>query len=111
VLRHCIPVLLFALLLALPARAEDITLSVHGDTPAGTVASGVLNAKVQSIKPAGTLRVKVKARGLALGAAPAGVPPAATIAFGAPTAAAGQCGVATFVACRTSTNLATVRCP
>jgi len=75
------------------------------------VSSGILNAKVQSIKPDGTLRVKVKARGLALGAAPAGTPPVATIAFGAPIAAPGQCGVTAFAACRTLMNEATVRCP
>ena len=31
------PVLLVALLLALPAHAEEITLTVHGDTAAGTL--------------------------------------------------------------------------
>ena len=75
------------------------------------VSSGILNAKVQSIKPAGTLRVKVKARGLALGASLPGPPPVATIAFGAPIAAPGQCGVTAFAACRTTANGATVRCP
>ena len=73
--------------------------------------SGILNAKVQAIQPTGTLRVKLKARGLALGAAPAGTPPLATIAFGAPTAAPGQCGVTAFAACRTTASGATVRCP
>ena len=66
-------------------------------------------ATVRAIQP-GTLRVRLKARGLALGAAPAGTPPVATIAFGAPIAAPGQCGVTTFAACRT-VNGATVRCP
>jgi len=33
----CIPILLAALLVALPARAEEITLTVHGDTAAGTL--------------------------------------------------------------------------
>ena len=36
-LKHCIPLLLVASLLALPARAEEITLTVHGDTAAGTL--------------------------------------------------------------------------
>jgi len=36
-LRHCIPALLLATLLALPAHAEEITLTVHGDTAAGTL--------------------------------------------------------------------------
>src|SRR5262245_29158953 len=36
-LRRCVPVLLVALLLALPAHAEEITLSVHGNTAAGTL--------------------------------------------------------------------------
>ena len=36
-LRHCILVLLVAPLLALPAHAEEITLTVHGDTAAGTL--------------------------------------------------------------------------
>ena len=36
-LRQCILVLLVAPLLALPAHAEEITLTVHGDTPAGTL--------------------------------------------------------------------------
>src|SRR5262249_36887513 len=72
--------------------------------------SGIVDAKVQAIKPVGTLRVKVKARGLALGAAPAGTPPVAWLAAGAPTAAPGQCGATQVAACGTSTNLATVRC-
>ncbi len=74
-------------------------------------ASGIVNARVQAIKPTGTLRVKVKARGLALGAAPAGTPPVAEVAFGAPLAAPGQCGVTAFAACRTATNGSKVRCP
>lgn len=73
-----------------------------------TATSGILDAKVQAIKPAGTLRVKLKARGLALAAAAAGMPPVATIVLGA---APGQCGVTTFAACRATTNGATVRCP
>ncbi len=76
-----------------------------------SASSGILNTKVKAIKPAGTLRVKLKARGLALGAAPAGTPLVATIAFGAPTAAPEQCGVTEFAACRTTANGATVRCP
>ena len=36
-LKHCILVLLVAPLLALPARAEEITLTVHGDAAAGTL--------------------------------------------------------------------------
>ncbi len=36
-LRHCILVLLVAPLLALPALAEEITLTVHGDATAGTL--------------------------------------------------------------------------
>jgi hypothetical protein len=35
----------------------------------------------------------------------------ATIAFGAPIAAPGQCGVTAFAACRTTANGSTVRCP
>jgi hypothetical protein len=66
---------------------------------------------VRAIQPAGTLRVSLKARGLALGTAPAGTPPVATIAFGAPTAAPGQCGVTAFAACRTIATGAAVRCP
>ncbi|HEV7733514.1 MAG TPA: hypothetical protein VGR62_15210 [Candidatus Binatia bacterium] len=76
-----------------------------------SVSSGILSATVRAIKPAGTLRVKLKARGLALGAAPAGPPAVARIAFGVPTAAPGQCGVTAFAACRTTANGATVRCP
>jgi hypothetical protein len=76
-----------------------------------SASSGIVNATVQAIQPAGTLRVNLKARGLALGAAPAGTPPVATIAFGAPIAAPGQCGVTAFAACRTLGNGATVRCP
>jgi hypothetical protein len=73
--------------------------------------SGITIAKVKAINPPGTLRVQVKARGLALGTAPAGTPPVATIAFGAPIAAPGQCGVTAFAACRTAANGSTVRCP
>ncbi len=73
--------------------------------------SGIVNATVKATKTAGTFRVQLKARGLALGAAPAGTPPVASIAFGAPTAAPGQCGVTAFAACRTSANGATLRCP
>jgi hypothetical protein len=76
-----------------------------------SASSGLFYATVRAIEPAGTLRVKVKARGLALGAAPAGTPPVATIAFGAPTAAPGQCGITAFAACRTTANGATMRCP
>src|SRR5262245_10128822 len=36
-LRHCLPVLLVVPLLVLPAHAEDITLTVHGGTAAGTM--------------------------------------------------------------------------
>jgi hypothetical protein len=36
-LRHCVLVLLIAPLLALPARAEDIALTVDADTSAGTL--------------------------------------------------------------------------
>ena len=36
-LRHCILVLLVAPLVALPAHGEEITLTVHGDTAAGTL--------------------------------------------------------------------------
>ena len=36
-LRHCIPLLLVAPLLAFPAHAEQITLTVHGDTAACTL--------------------------------------------------------------------------
>jgi hypothetical protein len=76
-----------------------------------SASSGIVTATVKSVKPGGTFKVKLKARGLALGAAPAGTPPAATIAFGAPTAAHGQCGVTAFAACRTSANGSTVKCP
>jgi len=76
-----------------------------------SASSGIVSAKVKAISPPGTLRVQLKARGLALGAAPAGIPPLATIAFGAPTAAPGQCGVTAFAACRTAANGATARCP
>lgn len=75
-----------------------------------STSSGIVSAKVKATAP-GTLRVQVKARGLALGAAPAGTPPLATLAFGVPTAAPGQCGVTAFAACRTSASGATVRCP
>jgi hypothetical protein len=76
-----------------------------------SASSGIVYAKVRAIEPAGMLRVQLKARGLALGAAPAGTPPVATIAFGVPMAAPGQCGVTAFAACRTTANGATVRCP
>ena len=76
-----------------------------------TATSGITAATVQAIAPPGTLRVKLKARGLALGAAPAGTPPLATIAFGAPAAAPGQCGVTAFPSCRIAASGATVRCP
>jgi hypothetical protein len=36
-LRHCVLVLLVAPLLTLPVHAEEITLTVHGGTPAGTL--------------------------------------------------------------------------
>ena len=36
-LRDCVLVLLVATLLALPAHVEQITLTVHGDTAAGTL--------------------------------------------------------------------------
>ncbi|MGH7789406.1 MAG: GH39 family glycosyl hydrolase [Candidatus Binatia bacterium] len=72
--------------------------------------SGIVKATVRA-KPDGTLRVQVTARGLALGAAPAGAPPRASIAFGVPTAAPGQCGATAFAACRTTANGATMRCP
>jgi hypothetical protein len=89
--------------------------SVNGAGTAWTyrntsVSSGIVKAKVRAIQPAGTLRVNLKARGLALGAAPAGTPPVATISLGVP-AAPGQCGVTDFAACRTSSNGATVWCP
>ncbi len=35
--RHCIPLLLVASLLAVPAHAEDVTLTVHGNVGAGTL--------------------------------------------------------------------------
>jgi hypothetical protein len=76
-----------------------------------SASSGIVSAKVRAIQPAGTLSVKLKAQGLALGSAAGGTPPVATITFGAPTAAPGQCGVTAFVVCRTSANGATVRCP
>lgn len=76
-----------------------------------SASSGITNATVRPTKPVGTLRVQLNARGLALGAAPVGTPPVASIAFGAPTAAPGQCGVTAFAACRTTANGATVRCP
>jgi hypothetical protein len=76
-----------------------------------SVSSGITYAKVRAVEPAGTLRVKLKARGLALGAAPAGTPPVARIAFGAPIAAPGQCVITAFAACRTTASGATVRCP
>ena len=56
-LKRCLLALVVAPLLALPARAEDITLTVDADTSAGT------------------LSVKLKAQGLALGSAAAGTPP------------------------------------
>lgn len=73
-------------------------------------AAGIVKAKVRA-KPDGTLRVQVQARGLALGAAPAALPPAATITFGVPTAPAGQCGATSFTSCKATANGATVRCP
>jgi hypothetical protein len=76
-----------------------------------SVSSGIVTATVRAIKPAGSLRVQLKARGLALGAAPAGTPPVARVAFGVPTAAPGQCGATAFATCRTTPNGATVRCP
>jgi len=76
-----------------------------------SASSGIVYAKVRAIEPAGTLSVRLKARGLALGGAPAGTPPVATIAFGVPTAAPGQCGITAFAACRTSASGATMRCP
>jgi hypothetical protein len=76
-----------------------------------SASSGIVSATVQAIKPAGTLRVTLKARGLALDAAPAGTPPVATITFAAPIAAPGQCGVTAFAVCRTTVNGATMRCP
>ena len=36
-LRHWILILLVVPLLTLPARAEDITFTIHGDTAAGTM--------------------------------------------------------------------------
>jgi hypothetical protein len=73
--------------------------------------SGIIKAKVRAIGTDGTLRVDLKARGLGLGAAPAGTPPVATIAFGAPMPAPGQCGVTAFGACRTTASGTTMRCP
>ena len=71
--------------------------------------AGLVDAKVRRGKSPGTFRVQLKARGLALGAAPAGLPPAAAIVLGAPTAAPGQCGVTAFAGCRV--NAKTMRCP
>lgn len=73
--------------------------------------NGIVRAKLRTIQPEGTIRLQVNARGLALGAAPAGTPPIARIAFGLPTAAPGQCGTANFAACRVSANGTTMRCP
>lgn len=75
-----------------------------------SASSGIVKATVRAIEP-GKLRVRLKARGLALGAAPAGTPPMATIVFGAPVAAPGQCGITALAACRTTASGATVRCP
>jgi len=75
-----------------------------------SVTSGIRDVRVRSVKPTGTLRVSVKARGLALGAAPARTPPVASVAFAVP-AAAGQCGATTFATCKTTPNGATLRCP
>lgn len=74
------------------------------------VASGIRDVRVRAVKPAGTLRLSVKARGLALDGALAAAPPVASIAFGTP-AASGQCGVTSFAACRATPNGATLRCP
>lgn len=76
-----------------------------------TAPSGIVLAKVRAVKPAGSFQVQVKARGLALGAAPAGTPPVARIAFGAPNASPGHCGATAFATCRTAANGSTVRCP
>lgn len=73
--------------------------------------TGIVKARIQSIAPAGTLRVQVKARGLALAAAPAGSPPQVMIGFGVPLAAPGQCGTTAFAACRVNGNHAAVHCP
>ncbi len=73
--------------------------------------NGITKATVREVKPAGTLRLSVKAAGLALGSAPAGAPLIARVVFGAPTAAPGQCGATAFAACRTSANGASMRCP
>lgn len=72
--------------------------------------SGIQLAKLRAM-PDGTVRVKLKARGLALAAAAADTPPVARIVLGAPTAAPGQCGASAFGSCRTSGNASTVRCP
>lgn len=72
--------------------------------------NGIISAKVRAVSPPGTLRVQIKARGLSLGGAPAGTPPVVRVAFGAPTAAPGQCGITAFPACRTSASAATIRC-
>lgn len=76
-----------------------------------SASSGISKVTVREIKPAGTMRVSVKASGLALGSASAGAPLIARIVFGAPTAAPGQCGATAFATCRASTNGATMRCP
>lgn len=76
-----------------------------------SASTGITDAKVQAINPSGTLRVKLKARGLALGAAPAGTPVVAKVGLWAPIAAPGQCGVSAFATCRTASSGATVRCP
>lgn len=73
--------------------------------------SGITNATVRPGKTPGTRRVQLKARGIAFGGASAGLPPKASIAFGAPAAAPGQCGATAFASCRTSSNGATLRCP
>lgn len=76
-----------------------------------SVTSGIRDVRVRAVKPPGTLRLTVKARGLALGAAAAATPPVASIAFGAPNAAPGQCGATAFVTCKTPPSGATLRCP
>ncbi len=83
------------------------TTCTYRDPSAST---GIVNARVRAVKPAGTWRVQITARGLALDAAPAGMPLRASVALGAPNAAPGQCGVTAFTDCRTPRSRATVRC-
>jgi len=137
-LRRCLRVLLLAPLLVLPAHAEEIAVTVCADAPTGVLptwfepsaffgwtstpmrldfaadagrSGGLIVESTHQILGPPTSLADYRTRGLALGAASAGAPPVASIAFGTPTAPPGQCGVTSFAACRTTPNGATMRCP